>query len=71
MPAVSSSPVEAVTEDAEGVHRSRCSDCSAQQDNLDADVAWMWLETHLCGTETLHLPDGDPQLRSHDAAAAR
>lgn len=54
-PDMSSSPVESVTEESGGIHRGRCGDCSAHHDALDVAAAWMWLETHLCGVETIHL----------------
>ena len=53
---VSSSPEQSVSELSAGVWRARCALCDACSDPGADDDAWLWVNDHLCGVETIRLP---------------
>ena len=52
----STSPDQSVTEEAPAAWRARCAGCSACSDLGEDDAAWLWVDDHRCGVETIRLP---------------
>lgn len=45
-----------MAEVAVGVFRARCAACGVCSDPGADDAAWLWVDDHLCGVETIRLP---------------